>query len=112
VPDEQAPEPASDSAPAPNPEPQIEGVEPVKLAEARKEFDAEAMAAALETKIPSGSYQTRTLGWVLNLGEPADQWLAYGLREEYPQDPEFKAALLLAVEAHRPELFAAWKAEG
>lgn len=109
---EQGPGPSDHSGdPAPpTPEPEIAGVEPVKLQGARQEFDAEALAAALAVKIPSGSYQSRTIAWVLEIGEPADVWLAHALRQPWPQDPEFKAAVTLAVEAHRPALFAAWKA--
>lgn len=96
-------------------EPVIEGVEIVEV-EAVEEHeltdaDQAALPAALAFKIPGGSYQGRTLGWVLELGDKTDEWLAYALRQQWPQDPGFRSALQLVCKAHRHNLYAAWKEE-
>lgn len=96
------------SPPAPStPEPEIPGVTPA----APSATTEAGLAAALAVKIPSGSYQGRSLGWVLELGEPADEWLSYALRQPWPHDQTFKVALAVAVRAHRPEMHAAWLGE-
>jgi hypothetical protein len=90
----------------------IPGVEPTQAQDAPlTDDDQSALVAALEVKLPTGSYQGRSLGWVLELGAGADEWLAYALRQEWPHDQAFKAALTLAIRAHRPEMYAAWRAE-
>lgn len=96
--------------PAPPSEPVIPGVA-TSVADELSEAEVDALPAALALKIPSGSYQARSLGWVLELGEPADEWLSYALRQPWPHDAEFKVALTLAVKAHRPAMFSTWKGE-
>jgi len=71
----------------------------------------ESLPRALAVKWPSGSYQDRTIGWTLEQGESADEWLAYGLRQPWPHDPDFKRALMLACKAHRPEMYAEFRKE-
>lgn len=107
---EPGPRSSDASAPAPTTEPVIPGIAPVD-ATALSEAEMAKLPAALAVKIPSGSYQQRTLGWVLELGEAADEWLAYALRQPWPHDQGFKAALGLAVKAHRPVMFSAWRTE-
>lgn len=97
--------PSDPEAAAPSVEPTIPGTEA-----APSDADLAALGAALQAKIPTGSYQQRTLKWVLALGEAADEWLAYALRQPWPHDKEFKVALTLVVRVHRPELYAALEA--
>lgn len=104
-------------------EPEIEGVEPVVEEEAEvvevdaveepdeEQDDPAAIAEALEVKIPAGSHQGRTIGWVLELGDKADEWLAYALKQPWPQDQQFHAALVVACKAQRSDLYAAWRSE-
>jgi hypothetical protein len=97
-------------------EPVIPGVEPTPQETPTHDLaltpaQAEALPRALLIKLPSGSYQGRTIGWVLEVGEGANEYLAYALRQPWPLDQNFKAALTLAVKAHRPDLYAAWRAE-
>jgi hypothetical protein len=115
--DGDAPEPpltATTAAPVPPSEPVIPGVEPrVTLATDGPLSDDEQalLPKALAVKLPAGSYQGRSIGWVLELGDPADEWLAYALRQPWPHDDSFRRALSLALRAHRPEMYRAWRAE-
>lgn len=118
APDEAAEqEPEADvpsSASAPTSEPVIEGVEPVQVDAdplALTEEDQAALPKALEAKIPMGSNQGRSVGWLLEQGEKANEWLTYALNQAWPQDPGFHDAVALACKAHRPELYAAWKGQ-
>lgn len=108
-----AQEPGADAGAAPEspPEPVIPGVSVSPSTGTLSEAEAESLPRALAVKIPAGSYQARTLGWVLELGEAADEWLAYALRQPWPHDDDFKRALALALKAHRPAMYAAWRAE-
>lgn len=94
---------------APITEPTIAGVSPTP---AEAPIDEKTLERARAVKIPSGSYQGRTLGWVLELGDAADEWLAYALRQPWPHDESFKRALVYALRADRPALVEAWRAEG
>lgn len=120
-----APAPPGDGAAASEAtsEPVIEGVpveeERVDIAETVEEPDEwaltpaerDALPRALEIKIPGGSYQGRTVGWVLELGDRADEWLAYALRQQWPHDRPFHVALQIACKEHRKELYKAWREE-
>jgi hypothetical protein len=109
------------SAP-PTEEPVIPGVEPThevwvdnpkaegQVALLSREEMA-ALPAALTIHPPQGSYQNHTLAYVLAQGDVSDEWLGYALRQPWPLDQDFKAALTLAVKAHRPEMYAAWRSE-
>jgi hypothetical protein len=118
-PAEPEPTPAPQASTAEEEEPVIDGAEPVTdeveaEVEAEDEFTAEEAArlpAALEARIPNGSYQQRTLAYVFALGEAADQWLKYALRQPWPKDKAFRESLILACRAERPTLVSEWKAE-
>lgn len=99
-------------------EPEIEGVEPTVPPQAVEEVveDAEfvdvlsaeekkALPAAMAFKVPGGSFQGRTVKFLIEQGAKADPWILYALALPWAQDPGFNAALLLAVKANRRELY-------
>lgn len=100
------------ATPAPSPsEPQIPGIDPQPDDLALTEEEQELLPRALAVKVPSGSPQGRAIGWVLERGVEADEWLSYALRQPWPSDEGFKRALTLALKAHRPEMYRAWREE-
>lgn len=119
------PDPVLDGDPgreAPEPdwslEPEIEGVEPTVSPQTVEEVveDAEfvdvlsaeekaALPAALAFKVPGGSFQGRSLKFLMEQGDRAEPWILYALAQPWPQDPGFRDALLLAVKANRRETY-------
>lgn len=92
-------------------EPPIPGLEPQADPYALTAEEEASLPDALAVKVPSGSPQGRAIGWVLERGVEADEWLSYALRQPWPSDEGFKRALTLALKAHRPEMYRAWREE-
>jgi hypothetical protein len=107
-------------------EPEIEGVEPTPVSAQPVEEvveDAEfedlltpaeqaALPTALAFKVPGGSFQGRTIKFLVEQGDKAEPWILYALAQPWPQDPGFRDALLLAVKANRRETFDAYTKGG
>lgn len=77
--------------------------------EEEAEFTPEQISKAMSAKVPSGSYQNRTLEWMLASGPKADDWLAYGLGQSWPHDKDFYEALQIVCKVHRPNVYNTWK---
>lgn len=99
-------------------EPEIEGVEPTaspqpvegtvedaEFVDILSAAERAALPAALAFKVPGGSFQGRSLKFLMEQGERAEPWILYALAQPWPQDPGFRDALLLAVKANRRETF-------
>lgn len=61
---------------------------------------------SLLTKIPVGTYEGRTLGWLLDLkdADRVNEWLAWALRADWHNAPAFGKALKAVCAEHRPHL--------
>lgn len=107
-------------APAPDwsLEPEIEGVEPTlppqpveetvedgEFVDVLSAEEKAALPAAMAFKVPGGSFQGRSLQFLMTQGVKADPWILYALGLPWAQDPGFHAALVLAVKANRRELY-------
>jgi hypothetical protein len=98
-----------DVSPAVDAEPIIDAefMEIVEVVQSEEEI--KRVNDAMTAKVPSGSYQNRTLQWMLASGPKADDWLAYGLRQSWPHDKDFYESLKIVCEAHRPDVYNNWK---
>jgi hypothetical protein len=120
---ERGPGDGAASAPAPPPtepetpaEPEIPGLEPEPEEHTQEDGltqEERAQVTAFgKTKPPFGTFQTKTMAQIFQVGEPANEWIDYALRRETtPRDAEFHRLLVLACRVHRPELYDAWRAE-
>jgi hypothetical protein len=95
--------------PESKPEPEVVGAVDE---EALTEAELAEVTAFGKTKPPFGTFQTKsTVAAIFAVGEQADEWIAYTLRNFPPQHTEFHRLLVLACRVHRPELYKEWKEE-